>query len=239
MSQQFRMPGAPITYQPVAQTGTSQFDRDLDQKWQNSRNSYVSKHSGSGGLDRMSSDQLDHTLAAQKEKMYQSNYAQQIKKNQIDNYNNFDVDRYVRGESDVARRNMARNVMDSQRTIRGDANASGMLFSGHRQAAEAGVGQQANMDFQKYQQDLVKNAMDQKQQLAMNPLKGMAGASAADLQRQMQVQQMQQGLQGQQGQLAGAGLGLIGTGIGQAYGNQSPKEQLIIPGGSATSPNNR
>ncbi len=205
----------------ISQTGTSDVDKSADAHWQYARDEWMRKH-GVEGMSYKDSAALDSRLADYKNNIYQQHYADAIRKNQVDNYNNFDVDRYVKGESDVARRNMARNVMDSQKTVRGNANANGMLFSGHRQMGEAQVGQQANLDFQKYQQDLVKNAMAQKQQLAIDPLKGQAGASAADLQRQLQIQQMQQGQNQQQAQLAGAGLGLIGSGVGSYYGSKTP-----------------
>lgn len=157
-----------------------------------------------------------------RENSLQNYYRNQLKQNATNNYNNFNVDDYVHGETGAARRNMANNVMNSQKTIRGNANSAGMLFSGRRQMGEAMVGQQANQDFQKYQQDLVQDALSKKQQLAQSVTNPIAAQNSADLGRQLQQQQMAAAANQQQSQLAGAGLGLIGQGVGGYYGNQNP-----------------
>lgn len=159
---------------------------------------------------------------ARREISLQNYYKNQLKKNATDNYNNFDPEAYAKGETEVARRNMASNVTNSQKTIRGNANASGMLFSGRRQMGEALVGQQADQDFQKYQQDLVSDALNKKQQLATAVTAPIAAQASADLNRQLQQQQLESAANQQQSQLAGAGLGLIGSGVGNYYGQKPP-----------------
>ncbi len=186
--------------------------REAEQNWQN-------QWEGVARLPSVRKGRVSYATA--RENSLQNFYKDRLKQNQIQNYNNFDVDKYVKGESDVARRNMARNVMDSQKTIKGNANSSGMLFSGRRQMGEALVGQQANLDFQKYQQDLIGNTLKQKQQLAADPLQGIANQSSADLARSLQMQQIQSGLQQQTGQLMNSGIGLIGSGLGSYYGNKN------------------
>jgi hypothetical protein len=115
---------------------------------------------------------------------------------------------------------MAQNVLNSQKTIRGNANASGMLFSGRRQLGEAMVGQQANQDFQKYQQDLISGALQKKQQLASDAMAPIQASNSADLARQLQASQMAAANSSAQGQLAGAGIGLIGQGLGSYFGSR-------------------
>jgi hypothetical protein len=96
-----------------------------------------------------------------------------------------------------------------------------MLFSGHRQMAEGQVGNEADSNFQQYQTQLVQDALNKKQQLAANPLAGAANSSAADLARLAQTQSLQQQLNSQNSQFMGSGLGLIGQGIGNYYGNKN------------------
>lgn len=165
---------------------------------------------------RISYDQI-------KEQYLQNWYRDKIKQNQVNAYNAFDPDKYIKSNADIYRRNLADQVVGAKKQVRGNENSRGMLFSGRRQNEEGQVGIQADQNFQQYQQQLVQDALQKKQQLAADPLQGIAGGSAADLQRALQSQQMQQQLQGQQSQFIGSGLGLIGQGIGSYYGSKDKK----------------
>ncbi len=228
-----RQAARPTIAEPQAPAGQNAYDQQLEQGFRDAGGAngwyqtIVRRGQQHGNVAKRDAD-----LAARREVYFQQAYADKIRENQVNNYNNFDVDKYVRGESDQYRRNMAKNVMEGQKNVRGDANSRGMLHSGRRQMAEAQVGSQANMDFNKYQQDLVKNTLAQKQQLAMDPLKGIANASSDDLRRQMEMQQMQQQLQGQQSQIQSGAIGMIGEGVGKYYGSKTG-----TPPGSASDQN--
>ncbi len=122
---------------------------------------------------------------------------------------------------DIYRRNLSKEVIGAKNNIRGNANARGMLFSGRRQMGEGIIGNQADAGFQKYQQDLIGEALSKKQQLATNSLNSISSGASADLARSLQAQQMQNANNAQQSQLMNSGIGLIGSGMGQYYGNQS------------------
>jgi hypothetical protein len=175
---------------------------------------------------RVSYDQI-------REQSLQNYYKNQLHKNATDNYNNFDPTKYAQGETAVARRNMAQNVMNSQKTIRANASAAGMLHSGRRQMGEALVGQQADQDFQKYQQDLVNSSFQKKQDLAAAMIAPTQAKTSADLNTALQSAQMASAANQQQSQLAGAGLGLLGSGVGNYYGSRPP---AVTPTPAAVTP---
>jgi len=156
-----------------------------------------------------------------KEQSLQNYYRDAIKKNQVDAYNAFDPDKYIKNNSDIYRRNLADQVVGARKQVQGADNSRGMLFSGHRQMAEGQIGNQADSNFQQYQQQLVQDALSKKQQLAANPLSQAANASSADLLRLEQTQALQNQLNSQNSQFVGSGLGLIGQGIGTYYGNKN------------------
>lgn len=156
-----------------------------------------------------------------KEQYLQDWYKNKIKQNQVNAYNAFDVDNYVKQNSDIYRRNLADQFMQGKKQIQGNENARGMLFSGHRQNAEGQLGAQTDATFRQYQQDIVKDALAKKQQLAADPLAGIANSSSQDLDRYMQNQELQNGLSDYRSQLLNSGVGLIGKGIGNIAGSRT------------------
>lgn len=155
-------------------------------------------------------------------------YQQSIRKQALDNYNKFNPDEYVKGESDVYRRNLAQQVVQQQKQVQAEQNARGMLNSGRTQKRSAEVTQAANEDFAQKRNELVQNALKQKQALGADPLMGMANQSIANLQSKYDQ------LSGSSGTDHSQDYAAIGSGIGQIAANNSsssktttgPKSQI-------------
>ena len=109
-------------------------------------------------------------------------YVNSIRKQALDNYSKFNPDEYVKGESDVYRRNLAQQVVQQQKQVQADQNARGMLNSGRTQKRTAEVNQAANEDYAQKRNELVQSALQQKQRLGLDPLTGLQNANISTLQ---------------------------------------------------------
>lgn len=139
--------------------------------------------------------------------------------NQLKNYQDFDLDNYVRGEADLYRNRLAQTVANQQKQVAGGANSRGMLFSGQRMKAQGDVAQGAERDYQAYGNNLIQDALQKRMQMAADPLMAKANIGIANQKQAQGLQDIRNRQSQAQGQLMQAGMGAIGEGMGTGLHN--------------------
>jgi hypothetical protein len=154
-------------------------------------------------------------------KNYFKGLQNQLINNQLKAAQDFDVNKYVQGETSALRQNLAQQLSGAQKNLRANESARGMLFSGRRQAGEAGLTREASGKMQQGATEIAQNALQKQQALYAQPLLSKINLGMA-LQRQAaSLNDIKAAESAARQQLIGSGMAAIGSGIGTGAANVS------------------
>ncbi len=126
------------------------------------------------------------------------------------------LDNKIGQEVSAARQQLASNLSNTQRTIRGQAAGSGMLFSGRRQKYEGEASNEAGGDLAQARGDVVNRLTNQAQSMYTKPIGSKIKDQLNGLRQQAGLGQIQSNANASNVQNMAGGAGLIGQGAGRA-----------------------
>lgn len=149
-------------------------------------------------------------------------YQKQILDNQAaeakDYYSN--IGSNVNFQTELARRNVLNQLSKQRQGMMGSENQRGMIFSGRLRKGISDAQTQAGSNIAEAKQGIIKDVTNRAQELIARPLRGRAASDLSTIRMQQELDRIQQASDAAQNRQIGAGMGMIGTGVGTAYGSK-------------------
>ncbi len=131
------------------------------------------------------------------------------------------LDNRIGQEVSAARQQLSNNLVNNQRSLRGQATGSGMLFSGRRQKYEGELANEAGGQLAQARGDVVNRLTTQAQQMYTKPIGSKITDQLNGLRQQAGLGQIQNNINQSSAATTSSGMGLIGQGLGRAAGDQN------------------
>lgn len=146
----------------------------------------------------------------------------------------------INQEVGQARSQLATQLAQGRRSLKGAENARGMLFSGRRIKGEGDLAADAAGQLAQVRGETIRKVLGQEQELHAKPVAARLGVSAAEAEQRGALEQMKQGLQSQRQGYLNQGIGTAAYGAGSLYGGKKPQptqdgSSLSGPGGGGSS----
>jgi len=127
----------------------------------------------------------------------------------------------INEETAASRAGIQGELQSATRDLRGRSNASGMLFSGRRMAGEGGLANQASQRLAQARSGAIQKMLGQEQAMYAQPLRSRANIAETNMDQQGLLDKYRRETDSQRTQLMTTGMGYLGQGIGQYYGDKN------------------